>query len=264
LIEESNHEQEATEITEKNSFFSVISVVSCSAFLRALKEKKMAFLRWSAVVLILALTSFVPAQDTKYAIKTADTPPPKELSDPIRKLLGPQAIRFFEGGKLVAELWLRKEVPADATPEQIKNGVTYRELKQSEIMGAMKVAEDWTDYRKQKVKAGVYTMRLGFQPMDGDHTGSSQFTEFFLILSAAKDTKPALMEPKELAEASMKSIGTGHPGVFMLFPNSKPGAPQLVSKENSHWVLNAKHDISVGGKKAGSIGIGLVVVGNAN
>ena len=224
----------------------------------------MAFLRWAGVISLLIVASSVPAQDGKYAIKTADTPPPKELSEPIRKLLGPQSVRFFEGSKLVAEIWLRKEVPADATPEQIKNGITYRELKQSEIMGALKVMEDWTDYRKQKVKPGVYTMRLGFQPMDGDHTGSSQYTEFFVILSAAKDTKPALMEPKEMIETSMKSIGTGHPGVFMLFPNSKPGAPQLVSKENSHWVLNAKEDISVGGKKAGTIGIGVVVVGNAN
>ena len=214
---------------------------------------------------MFAAASFVPAQDGKYAIKTADTPPPKELSEAIRKVLAPKSVRFFDGQKLVAEMWFRKEVPADATPEQIKNGVTYRELKQSEIMGALKVDQTWSDYRKQKVKPGVYTMRLGFQPMDGDHTGSSQYTEFFLILSAEKDTKTNLLEPKELAEMSMKSIGTGHPGVFMLFPNNKPAAgPKLESKENNHWILNTKEDITVGGKKAGSIGIGLVVVGNAN
>jgi hypothetical protein len=225
----------------------------------------MAYSKWAGVILVVAVGSFVPAQDGKYAIKTADTPPPKELSEAIRKVLGPKSVRFFEGQKVVAEFWFRKAVPADATPEQIKNGVTYRELKQSEIMGALKVEQTWSDYRKQKVKPGVYTMRLGFQPMDGDHTGSSQFTEFFLILSADKDTKTDLLEPKELAEASMKSIGTGHPGVFMLFPNNKPAAePKLVSKENNHWVLNAKEDITVAGKKAGSIGIGLVVVGNAN
>ncbi|HMF20345.1 MAG TPA: hypothetical protein VKE98_24260 [Gemmataceae bacterium] len=224
----------------------------------------MTSVRWAVILVILGSASLVPAQDSKYAIKTADTPPPKELSEPIRKLLGPKSIRFFDGSKMVAELWFRKEVPADATPEQIKNGVTYRELKQSEILGALKVEDGWTDYRKQKVKAGVYTMRLGFQPMDGDHTGSSMFTEFFVLLSAAKDTKTDLMEPKEMVETSMKSIGTGHPAVFMLFPNSKPGAPQLVSKENQHWVLNTKEDISVEGKKVGSIGIGMVVVGNAN
>ena len=72
--------------------------------------------------------------------------------------------------------------------------------------------------------------------MDGDHTGSSQFTEFFLIVDAAKDTKTALMEPKELAEASTKSLGTGHPGVFMLFPNNKPGEPKLVSRPRNRWI----------------------------
>jgi len=37
---------------------------------------------------------------------------------------------------------------------------------------------------------------------------------------------------------SSKSIETGHPGVFMLFPLSKaPAAPQLEAKRNNHWVV---------------------------
>jgi hypothetical protein len=226
----------------------------------------MASARWAALLILLGCVSFLPAQGGKYSIKPESNSPPKELNDAIAKLLNPKSISFMDTqGKVVAELWFRKNVPADATPEQIKNGVTYRELKQTEILGAVRFDQDWTDYRKQKVKAGVYTLRLGFQPMDGDHTGASQFTEFALIVDAAKDQKPALMEPKDMIEASQKSIGTGHPGVFMLFPNNMPAAaPQLVSKESNHWVLNASENITVGGKKAGTIGIGLTLVGNAN
>ena len=225
-----------------------------------------ATLRWSGLLILFATTTLAPAQDGKYTIKAIDAPPPKEVNESIGKLLSPKSIRFFDKqGKAVADLWLRKEVPADATPEQIKNGVSYRELKQTEVLGAIRFDQDWTDYRKQKVKAGVYTLRLGFQPQDGDHTGASQFTEFLVVLDAAKDTKPNLMEPKEMIELSQKSISTGHPGVFMLFPNEKPAAqPQLAAKENAHWVLNTKEEITVGGKKAGSIGIGLTLVGNAN
>ena len=66
-----------------------------------------------------------------------------------------------------------------------------------------------------------------------------------------------------LVEKSMKSIGTGHPGVLMMFENSKPGAtPQLVTKLNNHTVLNLRENVRAAGQKA-SIGIGLTLVGHA-
>jgi hypothetical protein len=223
-------------------------------------------LRWAVLVLLLTMTTLAPAQEGKYSIKTIDQAPPKELDGSISKLLSPKAVQLLNPqGKAVADIWFRKEVPAEATAEQIKNGISYREIKQTEVLGAIRFDQDWTDYRKQKVKAGVYTLRLGFQPQDGDHTGASQFTEFLVVLDAAKDSKPALMEPKEMVEASQKALSTGHPGVFMLFPNEKPAAqPQLMPKENNHWVLYSKEEFTVGGKKAGTIGIGLTLVGNAN
>ncbi len=224
--------------------------------------------RWSVLLLLilLAAVGLSNAQNAKYAIKTGATPPPKEISESIRKLLDNRSVQFLvPGGKVGAELWFRKTVPADATPEQIKNGITYRELKQTEILGVVRFDQDWLDYRKQKVKAGVYTLRLGFQPEDGDHTGSSQFKEFVAVLLAAKDTKAQVLDYKEMVEISQKSISTGHPGVFMLFPNAKPGAaPQLAAKEMNHWVLNTKQEITVAGKKTGaSLGIGLTLIGSA-
>jgi hypothetical protein len=222
---------------------------------------------WTSGALILALLARLEAQEGgKYTIKTAEAPIPKEVGEPIQKLLGPQAIQFLDpAGKSIAELWFRKEIPADATPEQVKNGLTYREIKQSEVMGVVRFDQDWRDYRKQKVKAGTYTLRLGYQPMDGDHMGASDFQEFLLVLDATKDTKPDLVDAKHLAEASGKSIGAGHPAVFMLFPNSKPGvAPSLAAMPKNHWVLLTKEEITLGGKKTGtSLGIGMTLVGAA-
>ena len=58
-------------------------------------------------------------------------------------------------------------------------GVTLREVKQTEVIEAVQFHVDWTDYRKQKVKPGVYTMRLGYQPTDGKHTADvSDFQDF--------------------------------------------------------------------------------------
>src|SRR5271157_5203531 len=103
------------------------------------------------VAIAFLLPGAVAQEKGKFSVKTADTAPPSELSDAIRKLLRSETIQFLDGtGKTIAELWLRKEIPTDATPEQIKNGITYRELKQSELFGAVRFDRDWTDYRKQK------------------------------------------------------------------------------------------------------------------
>ena len=46
------------------------------------------------------------------------------------------------------------------------------------MVGAVQFPEVWKDYRKQKIKAGVYTLRIGVQPEDGDHMGTAPFNEF--------------------------------------------------------------------------------------
>lgn len=220
----------------------------------------------SCALVFLFAVSVVHSQGGKYSIKTAQTPPPKGVSESIRKLLDKQSVQFLSAdGKQLAEVWFRASVPADATPEQIKNGITYREIKQSEIIGVIRFDQDTADYRKQKVKAGVYTLRLGYQPADGDHQGSSMHKEFLVLVDPAKDTKTDLMDYKEMVELSMKTISTGHPAVFMLFPVPKPGpAPKLEAKEMNHWVLNTKEEITVDGKKTGaSIGIGITLIGQA-
>ncbi len=221
-----------------------------------------------AAGLFLLAPASTPGQGGKFAVKVVKNPPPKELKEAVAKLLAPEAIQFTDNtGNLIAELWLSTEVPADATPEQIKNGLTFRELKETAILGAIRFAQPWTDYRKQKIKPGVYTMRLGFQPEDGDHAGSSMFKEFVLLVSAKLDNNPGLLEPKGLHEISSKSIETGHPGVLMLFPSPKlPAQPKLEEKKeglnNPHQVLFAREGVKANGKKA-EIGLGLTLVGYA-
>jgi hypothetical protein len=220
----------------------------------------------AALVLSLGLLPLAFGQTGKLMVKSASTEPPSEVAEPIRKLLDAGSIQVHDGdGKPVAEYWFRKEIPIDATPEQVKNGITYREAKATEIFGAVRFDQDMRDYRKQKVKAGVYTLRLGFQPADGDHQGSSDFTEFLLAISAEKDRSPDLLDSKALQEASQKSIKTGHPAVFMLFPASKPGAaPEIQAKPRNHQVLATKIEATVDGKAVGvPLGVSVTVIGSA-
>jgi hypothetical protein len=214
-----------------------------------------------AVVLIASGRGYAE----KYAIKPANTRAPKEIAEPIKKLLNDKSLQVRdEKGELVCEIWFRKALPSKAAPAQVENGLTYRELDEATVIGAIRFDRQSTDYRKQKIKPGVYTLRLGFQPMDGDHMGTAPYSEFCLLLPARLDTKPDLIETKELRETSGRAVAGTHPGVLLLYPNEKPeNTPKLVDKGSDTWVLNLKQPVEVEGLKTpASIGIGLTVIGH--
>jgi hypothetical protein len=215
---------------------------------------------FGAAALLLAVAQPLYAADP-YAVKATDAAPPKEVQDPIRKLLADKGVQVSNAkGDVVLELWFRKELPAKATEAQIKNGLTYREVAETTVFGVAKVETAITDYRKQAIKPGVYTLRLAIQPMDGDHMGTAQYAEFLLVSPAADDKKADTMEAKALQEMSAKSTGA-HPGVFMLFPGKDAGdEPKLVNKGEGHWVLLFKEPIAAGDKK-GTMQIGLTLFG---
>jgi hypothetical protein len=221
-------------------------------------------LRWSLLAVLLC-APVVSAQQTKYQVKAIKAEPPKELDASIRKLLPASAVQFLDPkGDLVAELWFRKEVPADASAKLVKEGATYQEVAQTTILGAIRFKKNWSDYRKQKIKAGVYTIRLGFQPQDGDHMGTAPYPDFGLLVAAKQDKNAGLMDAKKLYETSAASIGTSHPAVFLLYPNPKPAeTPQAAAKPGNQVVVNTRQIVRAKGTQ-GVLGISLTLVGHAD
>jgi len=213
--------------------------------------------------LLLGLAPAVAAAPA-YSIKTTKQAPPKQIAEPIRKLLDERCIQLQDGrGTTLIEVWLRKEVPVKATDTQIKNGLTYRDAGSSAILGAMRVVKDAFDYKKQKVPAGVYTLRLGIQPADGDHMGTATYNEFCLACPADDDKKPDLLMVKPLRELSAKTTDN-HPAVFLLFPGGKDAgkAPKLVNKPGGHWVVFTQLNARAGEKKA-VLPFGLTLIGTS-
>lgn len=224
-------------------------------------------IRVAAVFSLCAVSVLAAQDDKKYSIKTTTTAPPKELSEPIRKLLNDSSIQLLDAdGKAICDVWFRKDMPAQATAQQIKSGVTFREVKQTEILAAIQLHQPWTDYRKSKLKPGVYTMRLAYQPTDGKHTADiSDFQEFGILTYAKDDTKTDLMDAKAMVDRGGDSLELAHPAVFMLWPNTKPGKePELAPRPKGHWVLNSKYGLVVGDKATGAnLGVGLTLVGHS-
>jgi hypothetical protein len=220
-------------------------------------------LRAAAALTLLAAATAAHAQ-AKYSIKEAKTDLPKELKPAIAELLDTNAVQLLDAkGTLLCEVWLRKEVPAKATAEQLKNGITLREIPETTLLGAMRIQKTIIDYRKQKIKPGVYTLRLAYQPADGDHMGTAPNNEFCLAVPASDDKDPQLLAtPKALHEASTKATGGSHPGVFLLFPPkaNAPDAATLEKDDMDDWILTRGVEVKAGDAKA-KIGLMLTLVG---
>jgi hypothetical protein len=218
--------------------------------------------RTLAVVVLFAAAGSALAADGP-TVKIEDAPPPKELSEAVRVLLDTKAMTVSDAkGKVICTVWPRKSLESKAA-DKVEAGLTYANLDESTVIGAVRFPEGWSDYRKQKVKTGVYTLRLGIQPMDGDHMGTAPYNEFGLLCPAGKDAKPDLMTAEELHELSTGSTTRKHPGLVLLFPNPKPAeAPVIEGKPQDHWVLSFRTPVTAGGKKS-ALGFSLVVVGHS-
>jgi hypothetical protein len=220
-------------------------------------------LRAAAALALLVAATAAHGQAAKYSIKEAKTELPKELKPAIAGLLDDNAVQLLDAkGTLLCEVWLRKEVPAKATPEQLKNGITLHEIPETTLLGVMRVHKTMIDYRKQKIKEGVYTLRLAYQPADGDHMGTAPNNEFCLAVPAADEKDAELMPPKALHEASTKAPGGSHPGVFLLFPPKAkaPDAATLEKDDMDDWILTRGVEVKSGDAKA-KIGLMLTLVG---
>jgi hypothetical protein len=204
------------------------------------------------------------AADNPYAIKVVEnTSVPNEASEAVAKLLSDRCVQFVNGqGDLVAEWWFRKGAPAKATDAQMQNGLTYRELPETTLIGLVRLSQPLADYRKQKVMPGVYTVRLAIQPVTDDHFGTAPEPEFCLLCPAAEDKDPACLAPKSLWELSTKSTGK-HPAVLLLISGKGAKAePRLVNNGASQWVLQFRLEVEVAGKTA-TLSMGLTLIGSS-
>lgn len=215
--------------------------------------------RYAAILLCLS-TAPVVAADWKASAAKED--PPAELAEPVRKLLDRDAVAVSDGNAVLT-VWFRDAVPAKATAEQVKNGLTYREIPDGTLIGAVRFDRPFVDFRKQEIAAGVYTLRFAVQPETGDHMGTAPHQEFVLLVPAAKDALADALEPKALFKASAAVTGGDHPGVLLLFPHTgKDAGPKVVDKADGVKVLTVRRAVDADGEKA-VLGFALAVAGHS-
>jgi hypothetical protein len=223
-----------------------------------------------AILLAVALLPTAARAQESYKIEAIKEGPPSALAGPIREALGSQGYRVVDGqGKPFAEIWLRKAVPASAVPAGPRGAILYPFLAEGELIGALRYDGEGHDYRDQAIAGGVYTLRYGLQPVNGDHLGVSTYRDYALLVPAAKDRGPAVLPRKRLDEQSAESAGTNHPAVLLLVAApgdaGKADAPSMAHDEaTSTWgaVLPLALEVK-GGSGPATQAVRLVLVGMA-
>ncbi|MBU6399385.1 MAG: hypothetical protein KGS61_03625, partial [Verrucomicrobia bacterium] len=114
-------------------------------------------------------------------------------------------------------------IPLKSKPDAANKALDA--IKETTLLGAVVVSGGQRDYKDNEIAPGVYTMRFGLQPQDGDHLGTADFPYFAVLVEAALDPEPgALATFKKMTKASGKDTATGHPVVLSLRPaNSDQG-----------------------------------------
>ncbi len=165
--------------------------------------------------------------------------PPSTVAPEILKMLDGQGYRIQdEKGEPYAEIWMRQATPGSEKPTGPKGAIQFPFLSDGELLGVLEFGKEGHDYRDQPIAKGVYTMRYGLQPVNGDHLGVSTYRDYVLLLPAGKDKAIAAPTRKQLEERSAESAGTSHPASFLLLmapPGSKPDPSMLRDAEKNLW-----------------------------
>jgi hypothetical protein len=201
-----------------------------------------------------------------YKIEPLKAPPPEALSPQIRQVLNADGYRVLDGqGKPYAELWLCKAAAATQKPGGPSGAVQFPFLQDGELLGALRFPGEGHDNRDQAISKGVYTVRYGLQPVNGDHLGVSPYRDYVLLLPASKDKEVAIVPRKPLEERSAEAAGTSHPAVLMLVaaPASGAAVPSMVhDEEKDLWGAVVPLNLAVkGAPGAASVNVQVILFG---
>ena len=224
-------------------------------------------MRFRPLVTLVLLGGHIPTvrlsgDDPTFSAKYEKADPPATVAEPVRARVGAEALVVRRGTEAaVMKVWFRSEIPLKASEEQVKNGLTYREIPEGTLVGVIEFPRPFTDYRRQVIPAGAYTLRFAVQPDIGDHTGTAPHTEFCLMCQAEKDTSAEPVEKKKLIEVSSLVNEGRHPAVLLMWPNNGKGAGvKVVSKGEGVYVATIRRAVAAGELKT-TLGFAVTVAG---
>jgi hypothetical protein len=187
------------------------------------------------------------------------SPLPAGLAPPIAAKLGKAGVRVVVAtGPVTLDFWWVESLAlkAGSAPP------SWESVEEGALVGAVHITGDFRDIRGKVLKPGVYTLRYGIQPDNGDHLGVSPFRAFLLLSPAAGDNSPAPAGHEGAIELSKASIGGSHPGVWSIDPPvAKESALAIHKTSLGHEAVVMEIPVTRDGKPAGTLRFGVVLIG---
>ncbi len=204
---------------------------------------------------IALLTVFLVIGSPAFAQITANavtSPPPDAVAAPLRALLSSNAHKATIGSTILEFWWV------SALPVKGSGPATWSHVAEGALVGAVRVTGAFKEIRGKTIQPGVYTLRFGLQPQNGDHLGASPFREYLLMSPASLDTDSKPLGFEGTVAISKQTIGTSHPAALSLDPPLSTAAV-LASHTNDLDHKGVTFEVST--SPAGTLRFGLILIG---
>jgi hypothetical protein len=195
-------------------------------------------MRTLAVISFLSTLGFTAlAADGPYQSAPAGGAP-AEIAPGIAQALQKDGIKISNNGAAYCEIWFRTEKPSGT--KTTEENVTLPFIPVGALVGVIRFDGKGADRRGQTIKAGVYTLRYGIMPINGDHQGAAPQRDFLLLTPASEDRDLNATPGFEAVVAmSRKASGTPHPAVLS-FWKADSDTPGFNKQGDTDWVLQTK------------------------
>ena len=206
---------------------------------------------WSIAALVAACFAVPLALAEEFSFE-AGAALPDGVPEAARALVAQEGVSVKSGGQAVVSFWMRS-APFEGEPAS-GFGIRFDNIPEGAFLGVLEFPQRGSDFREQAVPPGVYTLRFGLHPEDGNHMGVAASRDFALLSPADKDLEVARNYDFDGIVKLSADVGNPHPTVARLeLPEADEG-PNLWENDYENWVL----DLPV----AGTV-IGIVVDGHA-
>lgn len=180
--------------------------------------------------------------------------PPADVAPAVLAALNKSGTRIAAAsGSPYVDIWLVSAAPSG--PLSSEPSVTLPNIPAGALLGVLRFPAKGSDRRGQSIAAGVYTLRYGNYPANGNHQGAAPQRDFMVLVPAAEDKSTAAISDFDaLMNLSRKASGTSHPAVFSFWKADKDDKPGFAKQGENDWVLTTN---------LGNVTVSIILVGQA-
>ncbi len=217
--------------------------------------------KWLVLPLVLLFMLAGTGLADDYRVEAFEATPPDELAPEVAARISSTGFRVIKGtNRTLCEIWPAKQW--ELTEGFAPTPMVLYGLKPGSLVGALRFVRKGADFRDQDISRGVYTLRYGNQPVDGDHVGTFATHDFLLMAPAADDRSPEAIGEADLFVTSADSAGSAHPAIMPMVKADAGGElPAMRHIEEQDWWT-----VRFGGRGPGgdNVVLELIVVGLAD